>query len=75
MKKELIIIVYKINVAGLTRQQVDLYLLDLETKYNMSNDTELMANNYIIREIWIPITEGLTEVKVIYPKKNKFDNE
>lgn len=66
MKKELIIIVYKMNVAGLNRQQAEEQIYQLMNEYNMSDDEDL-KENYIIKEIWLPITEGQTDVKIIYP--------
>ena len=64
--KELIIIVYKINVDGQTRQQADQAMKNIYTAYNLKNDKEL-KDNYIIREIYLPIIDSPTDVKVIYP--------
>lgn len=66
MKKELIIIVYKFNIAGLTRQQAEQQTYEMMKEYCMSGDEDL-KENYIIKEIWLPITEGQTDVKIIYP--------
>ena len=69
MKKELLIIVYKINVAGLTRQQAEQGMFDLIETYSLRNDEEL-KDDYIIREIFLPIRDGDngdTDVKIIYP--------
>jgi len=66
MKKELIIIVYRITVNGLTRQQAQQSIHDLMTTYKLTDDPEL-KDDYIIREIWLPVMEGQSEVKVIYP--------
>jgi hypothetical protein len=66
--KELIIIVYKISVAGLTRQQAEQSMSQIIAQYNLTEDLELKANNYLIREIWLPLGDGgETDVKVIYP--------
>lgn len=64
--KELIIIVYKINVGGYSRQQSEDYMSALVAAYNLKDDLELKDNNYLIREIWLP-TDNETDVKVIYP--------
>jgi len=69
MKRELIIIVYKIAANGLTRQQEEQQFHDMMNRYNLSQDPEL-KENYIIREIWLP-TDSKTDVKVIYPKQEK----
>lgn len=66
MKKELLIIVYKINVGGLSRQQAEEQVYGLMESYKMSDDPEL-TEDYIIKEIWLPIIEGQTDVKIIYP--------
>ena len=66
MKKELLIIVYKIYVAGLSHQQAKQQIDAFIQNYSLKNDEEL-KENYTIREIWLPITEGQSDVKVIYP--------
>lgn len=66
MKKELLIIVYKINIKGLTRQQAEEQMYRLINKSSMNSDEEL-KNDYIIKEIWLPITKGQSDVKIIYP--------
>jgi len=71
MKKQLIIIVYKINVEGLTRQQAELYLTQVNEFNSLINDEEL-KENYTIKEIWLPVTSE-TDVKVVYPVS--LDNE
>jgi len=64
--KNLIIIVYKINVESLDRQQAEQYLHDIMKAYNFSQDEEL-KENYIIREIYLPVEGESTDVKIIYP--------
>ena len=64
--KELIIIVYKINFGGYTTQQAEESMRQLIDAYNLRDDLEI-KENYIIREIWLPIVDGETDVKVIYP--------
>ena len=64
--KELLIIVYKINVQGLSHRQAQQQLHVFMQHYNLSNDEEL-KEKYTIREIYLPITEGQTDVKIIYP--------
>ena len=66
MKKELLIIVYKINVQGLSHRQAQQQLHVFMQHYNLSNDEEL-KEKYTIREIYLPIMEGQTDVKIIYP--------
>jgi len=65
--KELIIIVYKINVAGLSRQSAEQAMAQAKN-CSLKNDEEL-KENYIIREIFIPV-EHHTDIKVIYPVPN-----
>ena len=64
--KELIIIVYKIFVGNCSRQEVEQIMLDAVEKLTMKKDSDL-TDNYIIKEIWLPILEGNSDVKVIYP--------
>lgn len=64
--KELIIIVYKIAIGGLTRQHAEEQIYELMKEYSFSQDEQL-KENYLIREIWLPIREGDSDVKVIYP--------
>jgi len=66
MKKELLIIVFKINVQSLTRQQAQQQIYEFMQSNTLSSDEEL-KENYTIREIWLPITDGQSDVKVIYP--------
>jgi hypothetical protein len=70
MKKELLIIVYKINIANLTRQHAEEQMQRLISLFNLSKDEDL-KEDYHIREIWLPITEGQSDVKVIYPVIHK----
>jgi len=68
--KELIIIVYKVNISGFSRQQAQDYMKELMDFYNLKDDIELKSNNYLIREIWLPLGDndgGQTDVKIIYP--------
>jgi len=65
-KKELLIIVYKIPIAGLTRQQAEEQIYQLMENYKMSDDPELI-DDYIIKEIWLPTQDIGPDVKVIYP--------
>jgi len=66
MKKELIIIVYRINVDGFSRQQAEQSIQSVMEEYSLSMDEEL-KENYIIRDIFLPIRDGETDVKIIYP--------
>lgn len=65
MKKQLIIIAYKVNIEGLSRQQGEEYFTQLNEFNSLINDEEL-KENYIIKEIWLPVTTE-TDVKVLYP--------
>ena len=73
-KKELIIIVYKINVEGLSRQRIEAEFHKFQTLYNLSDDLHL-KNDYSIREIWMPVYKEESDVKVIYPILPKLDND
>jgi hypothetical protein len=66
MAKELLILVYKINIQGLSRQVAQQQLHELMQNYCFSKDEDI-KENYIIKEIWLPITEGQSDVKVVYP--------
>jgi hypothetical protein len=70
MKKKLIILLYRIDVGGLTRQQAEQQLGALMDEYSLRDDNEL-KEHYIIREIWLPIningSGGGSDVNVIYP--------
>src|ERR1035437_6893832 len=66
MKRELIIIVYKIYVQNMSRAQTEQSLSNLMESISLSNDEEL-KENYIIREIMLPINDGETNVEIIYP--------
>jgi hypothetical protein len=68
--RELIIIVFKINIQGLSRQQAEQNIYELMESYNLSDDEDL-KENYIIKQIWLPI-EGESDVKVIYPISQTF---
>jgi hypothetical protein len=70
--KELIIIVCRINIDGLSRQQVDESFRNMIEECSLSKDDEL-KENYIIREIFLPITNEASDVKIIYPIGTKKD--
>jgi len=63
--KELIIIVYKINVEGQNRSTVEQMISNLHSAYSLTDDNEL-KENYIIREMWLPV-EQQSDIQVIYP--------
>lgn len=65
MKKELIIIVYKINIHNLSSADVAKTIHQL-SETGLSKDDEL-KNNYYIRELYIPIIDQPTDIKIIYP--------
>jgi len=62
--KELIIIVYKIDVNGATPAIAAQHMDDLRQAYHLQDDEEL-KEYYHIREIYLPSDE--TDVKIIYP--------
>ena len=66
--KELIIIVYKIDVTGLTKEKTTESLKQVIENCSLKNDKEL-KENYIIKEIFLPI-QGKSDIKVIYPVQN-----
>lgn len=70
--KELIIILYKIDVGNMPKIQAEQQISQLMEAYSFSKDEEL-KENYLIREIWLPIRSdsgGESDVKVIYPTSN-----
>ena len=71
MKKELIIIVYKINIKNLDKADASEYMYKL-SEQGLSHDEEL-KNDYSIREIFIPIVDNPTDIKVIYPINNSVE--
>ncbi len=69
MKKQLIIIVYKISVDKLTRQQAQEQMSNFMESCRLSEEEDL-KEHYIIKEIWLP-TQEETDVNVIYPTQNQ----
>lgn len=69
MDKELIIILYKINVTNMPRSLVEDRLKKLKEQYSLTDDLEL-KERYIIREIILPGEYTESEVKIIYPVSN-----
>jgi len=67
MKKELIIIVYKIGVRHLSRQQADSHINEIVNTCSLSKDKEL-KDDYIIKEIFLTTDKANSDVKIIYPK-------
>ena len=68
MSKQLLIIVYKINIAGLSADKSYQYLESMVKNYSLRDDDEL-KDDYIIREVFLPLRDGdgESDVKVIYP--------
>ena len=66
MKKELIIIVYKINIAVLSMTQAQNNIESFLKQNSLSDDIEL-KEHYIIREIILPTNESDSNVEIIYP--------
>jgi hypothetical protein len=64
--KELIIIVYKINVNGQSAQRAEQNMHSIMENYSFTNDEEL-KKDYTIREIYLPTEHEPTDVKIIYP--------
>ena len=50
----------------MTRQQADQSVQSLIKNTSLSKDEEL-KDDYIIREIFLTVTKGQTDVKIIYP--------
>lgn len=69
MNKELLIILYKLNVEGMSRDSVEEYFSNFIDEYSLKNDIEL-KDKYIIREIYLPVEGQSSNVKVIYPVKS-----
>lgn len=70
MKKELIIMVFKIDIQGLTRQEAQHQIYQLMKEYEFED----LKDDYNIKQIWLP-TQGVTDVKVIYPVSGIFDSK
>lgn len=66
MNKELIIILYKINIAGYSSLHTEEFINIFINSCSLRNDEEL-KENYTIREIFLPIKNGESDVHVIYP--------
>ena len=62
MEKELIILKYKINVSNLSASRVI-----NECMKNSIGNSEDLKDNYIIKEIFVPVNEGNSDVEIIYP--------
>lgn len=69
MDKELIIILYKIDVTNMPRSVVEEMLRKLKEQYSLTDDLEL-KKRYIIREIILPGKYTESDVKIIYPVSN-----
>jgi len=67
--KQLLIIVYKLQVGGFSHQHVESYMKAFIELYSLREDEEL-KKNYIIREVFLPIREGdgVSDIQVIYPQ-------
>lgn len=67
--KQLLIIVYKLQVSGFSPQHVESYMTAFIESYSLRDDEEL-KDNYTIREIFLPIREGdgVSDIQVIYPQ-------
>lgn len=66
MNKELIIMLYKININGCSRAQAEEIISRFINSFGLRHDEEL-KENYTIREIFLPIENGDSDVRVIYP--------
>jgi hypothetical protein len=64
--KELIIIIFKINVQGLSSQRAKEVIYDMMTRYSFKDDEEL-KERYMIRSIFMPTVTESSDVKVVYP--------
>jgi hypothetical protein len=70
--RKLIIRLFRINVAGSSRQQAEQQLYELIKEYGPKLKDDI-KENYHIEDIWLPITQGDSKVDVIYPPK--FEDE
>lgn len=69
--KQLLIIVYKINIDGMSRNSIDEYINNFIATFSLSDDEEIKENNYIIREMFLPVRNAQdSDIKVIYPISN-----
>lgn len=69
MKKELIIIVYYINISGLSRQLVERMLSEIKSSYEHMYDN--IDKNVV--QYYVPI-HGESRVECIYPINNTKEN-
>ena len=69
--KELIIIVYRINVDGCSNMNIMQMYENISESF-LSKDDEL-KENYIIREIFLTINNEASDIKIIYPVGTKKD--
>jgi len=65
MEKELIILKYKINVSNLSASRGQEIIN--ECMKNSIGNSEDLKDNYIIKEIFVPVNEGNSDVEIIYP--------
>lgn len=66
MKKELLIIKYKINIDRLSSAKANELIYEFVKNNSLRNDQEL-EKDYLIREIFIPICNNDSDVEIIYP--------
>ena len=74
MKKELIIIVFKLNVKGCSNSEINQILTENKIKNSLTKDKDI-KEHYIIKEFWLPIIEGTSDIKVIYPVPEYFTSQ
>ena len=65
--KQLLILVYYINVDGLTSQQVNRIISEYNIYVQFSDEFQNDTNT-IIKNIIIPVINQNTKVEVVYPK-------
>lgn len=65
MNRELLILLYKINVRGLSRAKVA--EIFQEARFALNIDDEEIAKKYIVKQIFIPVQDGDSDVQVIFP--------
>lgn len=65
--KQLLIILYKINVDNVSMQDVDKMMHEIMESANCLTDDEELKKDYIIKQLFLPTTHEPSDVKVIYP--------
>ena len=75
INKQLIIMVFYINVRGLTRQRAEEQVYELMKNQHCQFETPEIMENYIIRTIFLPVEDKESDVKIIYPVSGQSEND